>query len=135
VTVPEKTILLLFPATEKPKVAERTRLVIAGLQARGWRVLTLADLVPEQRRRALLSEAAVLRALQRVDRVAVLPRADGTIGGGTLRDLRLAHSRRVPVSVFGPTGCTLRVEDADLVEVGQDRRTAARFGCYGQRSR
>ncbi|HZT82230.1 MAG TPA: hypothetical protein VFA26_18525 [Gemmataceae bacterium] len=128
----DKTLLVLVPVDCRPSRSARTRRVIAALRARGWSPVTLGDVVPKRHRRTLVAEDLVGRAIRQAGRVVVLPRPDGSIGRGTVRDIRLAVSLRVPVTVFGPNGRSLPVERAGLVVAGEDPRFAGRFRCYEQ---
>jgi hypothetical protein len=57
--------------------------------------------------------------MARVQRVIVLPRGDGTIGRGTLRDLELAQRAGRRVGVVTPEGKVAPIDQADLEPTGK----------------
>lgn len=119
-------VLLLAPLSEagSPRVAA----VAGALQRQGVRTHTLLEALSKPADWRFVTTGAVTVALRRSSRVVVLPRRDGSIGRGTLRDIRLAERVPLPVYVVSPQGRMVKLADAGLVELnGRDQTNAAKF--------
>jgi hypothetical protein len=106
-----RPILVLTPRSESR--SERYRKVLEALRDEGLFVRRLENLGRGVRGGAHLSDAWVDVLLSRAADVFVLPREDGTIGAGTLRDIRLAKRRRRyrRMQLVAPDGRLVPIED------------------------
>ncbi len=117
--------LLLMPFSEQG--GERQTKLRDALQRAGADVRTVKEALewgsgPQR----LIPQRKVWAALQQARQVVVLPRADGSIGFGTCRDISLATDLNVPVLVVSNDGRLWPLAQAGLVLVpkaGSDRHS------------
>jgi hypothetical protein len=120
----DNQVLILAPLDQ---LSERVPKVVDSLRGHGIQPLLLGDLVDQDHPEHLVPEAAVMTALTKVSRVLVVPRPRGSIGAGTLRDLRLAERAGMRVSVVDPQGRIRSLSEATIIERGDNRQLAARI--------
>ncbi len=121
------TVMLLTPSSERR--GGRARAVSAALETRGWTVVRLDTGLPKRQRGhgGWLPDYVARAQLKGMDRVIVLPRADYTIGAGTLRDIRLAEQLDKPVLVVRNDGQLVPLREVRLELLGDDYVNAARI--------
>lgn len=122
-------VLLLSPLSEQR--GRRADIVADALRRKGVRVHTLAQALGRGRGWSLITPSALSVALRASSRVVVVPRPDGSIGAGTLRDVRAAETSDLPIYVVSPSGKMLPLAAAGLVELDGDVVNAARFTTLG----
>ena len=125
-TTSSRLTLLLCPLSERD--GGRVQAVLTALRRSGVQARLLDEVLELQQPYRWLSEGRVRWALRRAAQVVLLPRPDGAIGAGTLRDLRLAEAAELPIAVVRQDGRLLPLAKAGLVDEPKPTQvTAARF--------
>lgn len=108
--------LLLLPLSEQG--GERQTKLRDALHRAGADVRTVGEALEWQAGpQRLIPQRMVWSALQQARQAVVLPRADGSIGFGTYRDISLATDLNVPVLVVSNDGRLWPLAQAGLVLV------------------
>lgn len=101
---------------------------MAALRRSGVEAKTLGEVLGLDREYRWFMDGKVEFALRQASRVVVLPRADGSIGGGTVRDLRLAEAAGLAILIVRQDGRLVALQDAGLMpEPEATQAVAARF--------
>jgi hypothetical protein len=129
-TTSGRLTLVLAPRSEAG--SDRLRAVMAALRRSGVEARTLGEVLGLDREYRWFMDGKVEFALRQASRVVVLPRADGSIGGGTVRDLKLAAAAGLTILVVRQDGRLVTLEDAGLTpETQPTQAVAARFTWQG----
>lgn len=118
--------LVLAPRSEAG--GDRLRAVLTALGRNGVDARTLGEVLGLDREYRWFTDGKIKYVLRKANRVIVLPRADGSVGSGTVRDLRLAEEAELTILVVRQDGRLVSLADAGLTtEPKPTPSVAARF--------